>query len=170
MVKQVLRNPDGRYWFRHSRRGSKREELLIGRAWPFKQGEIEEVNVPIAYYSDFAFSSDGRLFILFDKDEHFTIQIFSFPAMELIDTIPLSFRGGGSGGVLRFSPCGRLLAVIGSSAHAVLNSSTLSVLAELSIEYGSDVDFSPTDPLMAIGAWSAGEVFDTTPYMKASST
>ncbi len=164
MVTAVLRHPDGRYWFRHKRP----DERLIGRTWPFAEGEFEKVTVPLDRYLHSAFSPDGRLLTLSNSDAGFVVRVFSFPDMETLNAVQLPSLGAGTNPTLRFSPCGRLLAVVGGKSQAVLNSKTLSVIEEISIEYGCDVDFSPTDPLMAVGSWSVGEVLDTTPYLRAS--
>jgi WD40 repeat protein len=167
MVTDVYRHPDGRYCFRHFRREEKSEKL-ISRRWPFERGEFEEVTVPISFYSDAVFSPDGRLLVLDGEDEHFGLHIFAFPNMGSQKTVRISKQRSGGSSVLRFSPCGRSLAVIGIDSQVILSSATLAVLAKFSIKDAFDAAFSPTHPLVAIGSQSAGEVFDTTPFLNAA--
>jgi hypothetical protein len=139
---------------------------LIGRSWPFKRGKFEELTVPCAPTGEIVLSPNGGLLILDGGPKGFGLRVFLFPAMETLNACQLPPLGTGTGKTLRFSPCGRLLAVVGSKAQVILSATTLSVLANFSIKYGCHVDFSPTDSLMAIGSWSAGEVFATAPYLQ----
>jgi WD40 repeat protein len=163
MVTGVLRHPNGRYWFRHVRP----VERLFGRTWPFKPGEFEELIVPLDGwdYKHAAFSPDGHVLAISAGLEPIYIVLVSFPAMEVILSVPIPCLGRGLC-PLSFSPCGRILAVVGD-AVAVLNATTLEVLGEIPIEYGCDVSFSPTAPLVAVGSSSVGEVFDTTRFLNA---
>jgi hypothetical protein len=167
MVNDIFRHPDGRYWFRHFRREGKRE-LLIGRLWPFRRSEFEELTVPIPFFKDAVFSADGRLLVLSDDEEHFELHLFDFPNMGTHKTVRVPKDRVGDSSVLRFSHCGRLLALVGLESQVIVNAATLAVLAKFSIKDAFDVAFSPTHPLMAIGSQSAGEVFDIKPYLKAS--
>jgi hypothetical protein len=166
VVEKVLRGPDGRYWFRHFRREDRCGRLL-GRAWPLERGKFEELTVPCGASDQVVFTPNGRLLILTAKSKSFSVGLFSFPAMESLSACQIPPLDAGTGKSLGVSPCGRLVAVIGSESQVVLCATTLSVIASFSIKYGCCVDFSPTDSLMAIGSWSAGHVFDTTPYLKA---
>jgi WD40 repeat protein len=160
-VTGVLRHPDGRYWFRHERP----DQRLFGRTWPFKTGEYEKLIVPIDRYENAVFSPDGRVLAISAGHEPTWIILASFPSMELIHSAPVPCLGFALG-FLNFSPCGRILVVVGKVV-AVLNATTLEVIAEIPIEYGTCVAFSPTAPLMAVGSESMGEVFDTTRFLNA---
>jgi hypothetical protein len=63
----------------------------------------------------------------------------------------------------------RLLVVV-AEVIAVLNAATLETIDELPIKAGSDVAFSPTEPLMAVGSISVGEVFDITRYLNRAAS
>jgi DNA-binding beta-propeller fold protein YncE len=153
-VKAVLRHPDGRYWFR-------RGERLLGRTWPFRTGEYEEVLIPgDKYYRDVVFSPDGQLLAVVGGAR--VITVLSFPSMKVLRSIQVP-KCSTSG--LSFSPCGRLIAVVGEPV-VVLDSTTLAVIAELRVNHPQRVCFSPSAPLMAVGG-SPGEVFDTTPFLNA---
>jgi WD40 repeat protein len=111
---------------------------------------------------DLAFSPDGRLLAVTAGYQPKSVNVLSFPSMEILRStqIPKSVTRG-----LSFSPCGRLLAVAGEPV-AVLDSTTLTVIAELRVDYPQGVCFSPTAPLMVVGG-SPGEVFETTPLLNA---
>jgi hypothetical protein len=159
MVTDVLRHPDGRYWFRHIRP----DERLIGRARPFKPGEYEKLTVSEDPYEHATFSPDGQILAISAGFKPRAIYLLSFPTLELVQSVELPSLGMGHG-FLCFSPCGRLLGVVGDVV-AVLNAKTLETIDEIPIEYGADIAFSPTAPLMAVGSSSVGEVFDTSRYL-----
>jgi WD40 repeat protein len=161
MVTAVLRHPGGRYWFRHERP----DERLIGRAWPFQPGMYDKVTIPFWMYADATFSPDGSsLAVLHDADPC-TVTIFSFPAMESVRSRPISAE---SAMKLRYSRCGRLLAVAASDYMIVLNAKTLQPIETIPISYCFNVEFSPTAPLLAVGRGSSAEVFDTTDFLEAA--
>ncbi len=161
MVTAVLRHPDGRYWFRHVRP----DERLIGRTWPFKSGEFDRVLVPLFMYNDATFSPDGSSLAVVHNFDPAVITIYSFPAMEELRSVPIPDK---SAHVLRYSPCGRLLAAAGGDSLVVLNQNPLSLIEQIPIPYCYKVEFSPTAPLMAVGSGSSGEVFDITPFLNAT--
>lgn len=161
MVTAVFRHPDGTYWFRQVRP----DERLIGRTWPFKIGEFQKITIPVDWrYEDAAFSPDGRVLAISAGYKPRCVSVFSFPAMEILGSEEFPSLGNGLCG-LGFSPCGRLLVVVGD-VIAVLNAATLAVIEEIPFEDGARVAFSPTDPLLAIGGASGGELFDTTRFLE----
>jgi hypothetical protein len=113
-----------------------------------------------------AFSPDGGCLAVLSVEGTEVVTVFSFPAMEPLRDRSLHI-GSGTGFSIRYSPCGRFLAVVGSDLAAVLDPSTLSTCEEIPVEYGSDVAFSPSGSLMAVGCWSAGEVFETSRFPTA---
>lgn len=165
MITGVLRHPSGRIWFRHNRRahvpsdGTPKQRLL-GRDLPFTSNVFQQVVVPFESYTDATFSPDGNSLVILAGQSPYILSIFTFPAMEELKRIelPPEMR---LGRCLRFSPCGSFLAVAGSDSLVILSSIDLSIQRQIPIPYGCDVDFSPTDFLMAAGSWSAGEVFTT---------
>ncbi len=70
-------------------------------------------------------------------------------------------------GFLSFSPCGRLLAIVGD-VITILDAKTRDTIVEIPIEFGTEVAFSPNGSLMAVGSSSAGEVFDTTRFLNGT--
>jgi len=154
MVRAVLRHPDGRYWFLH-------REGMFGRTWPFRQGDYEELTIPVDRQNHVAFSPDGRVLAVSSGFDPGSITLLSFPSMEALRSaqVPRSSQSH----PLRFSPCGRILAVVGDVV-TLLDGKTLAVLGELPIQHGMKVDFSPKAQLMAVGG-SPGEVFDTTHFL-----
>jgi hypothetical protein len=162
MIVRVLRHPSGRLWFRHQRRshvppdGTPKERLL-GRDFPFAEKSYQQVTVPLDRYTDIAFSPDGTFVAILTHSPH-VVSLFSFPAMELLRKVelPSEMRLGFR---VRFSPCGGLLAVAGSNMLVTLTPSSLTIQRQFAVEHGGDVDYSPVDPLVAVGSASSGEVF-----------
>lgn len=116
-------------------------------------------------YHHAAFGPDGGTLAVSQGFKPRVITLFSFPAMEVTNSVSIPSLGMGLC-PLSVSPCGRILAVVGDVA-AVLNAATLELIEEIPMKYGSDVAFLSTAPLMAVGSSSAGEVFDTTRFLKA---
>ena len=81
IVTAVLRHPDGRFWFIHG-------ERMIGRAWPFKQGEYEQLSIPIDRLKKAVLSPDGRRLAVTANRNPPSITLFSFPAMEMLRSAP----------------------------------------------------------------------------------
>lgn len=135
---------------------------MIGRTWPFRAGEYEQLSLPFDLVDDLVFSPDGRCLAVtagYFRNPR-SVTLFSFPSMEILRSGPIlkSYRNN-----LGFSSCGRILAVVGEVV-TLLDATTLVRLAELPIAHGMRVAFSPTAPLMAVGG-SPGEVFDTRPFL-----
>lgn len=165
MVTGVLRHPSGRIWFRHQRRGpdpkdGTPQQRLLGRDLPFTLGVFEQVALPFYSYADATFSPDGSSIAILAGRAPYVLSVFSFPAMQPLRRVelPPELR---SGHRVRFSPCGKLLAVAGADLFVVFSASDLSIHRQTAIKCGCDVDFSPTDSLVAVGSWSEGEVFTT---------
>jgi WD40 repeat protein len=161
-VTGVLRHPDGRYWFRHEQRGYR----MLGRTWPFRAGEFDEVAIPLDEYHDAIFSPDGRLLTLFADDRRFVVRFFSFPAMETLGSGVYPSLGMSARPAISISQCGRLLAVAGSRASLITNLDRPALYEGFKIQEPSDVVFSPTHSLVAIGSRTEGEVIDTTRFLK----
>ena len=153
-VTGVLRHPDGRYWFRHEQRGYR----MLGRTWPFRAGEFDEVTIPLDKYHDAIFTPDGRLLTLFADDGRFVVRFFSFPAMKTVDSRIYPSLGVRARPAISISQCGRLLAVAGSRASIITNLDRPSLCEGFKIQEPSDVAFSPTHSLVAIGSRTEGEV------------
>jgi len=164
MVKEILRHPSGRLWFRHDPRSlddsdDEPPQRLLGRDWPFKAGVYQEVALPVKgrFIDGLTFSPDGKLLAVLGGIEPHTLTLYSFPAMEELRSVNLP-EGLFNAKKVSFLPGGNLLVAVGSGSLMVLSVGTLALQRQLPLSYGSAIAFSPTHPLAALGCWTAGEV------------
>lgn len=162
MVTGIMRHPDGRFWFRHQRKGTDPQDgspaqWLIGRCLPFSLGDFQKVPIPFYHYHGASFSPDGRVLAILSGRNPSVLSVFEFPKMLLERSIelPAEFRLGCS---LRYSPDGKFIAVISSTWLVLVAARDLSIQSQRAIPNGCSIDFSPDGSLLVVGSWSVGEV------------
>lgn len=162
MVMSVHRLPNNVYWFHHWRRhfgeyDVEHKDRLIGRTWPFVAGSYEIVELPFETCSGIAFSSDGKMLAILTRGVPPLITLHSFPGVQQLSSfVPQEDRKWVTS--IRFSPAGDILVATGD-ALTLLTVPDLNVDLSFAMPYSCDVDFTGDGATLAVGSWSAGEVF-----------
>lgn len=164
MIIGVLRHPDGRIWFRHQKVGEDKgdgrpQQRLTGRNLPFSTNVFQEIEIPFYSYHDIAFSPDGGSIAILSGHQPHVLTIFSFPGMQALSStdLPMELR---LAKCVRYSPCGRTLAVVSSDVLLFLSVGDPSVQRRIPIRFGRGVAYSALARLLVVAS-SGGEVFDT---------
>ncbi|MCX6850880.1 MAG: WD40 repeat domain-containing protein [Verrucomicrobia bacterium] len=171
MVTGILRHPDGKFWFRHQRRGTDPQDgsptqYLIGRTFPFSRGDFQKIPIPFYSYQGASFSPNGQVLAILSGHNPNVLSVFEFPTMQFVKKteLPAAFR---LGCCLRYSPNGDIIAVISSTLLVCLAAKDLSIQSCREIPRGCSIDFSPTGSHLVVGSWSVGEVFSVEEVTKS---
>jgi WD40 repeat protein len=163
MAMEILRHPDGTFWFRQQRR-SGHEELarsrLLGRGFPLQENIYQTLVLPTEHCDGAAFHPAGNILALLSSWKLIErLTLYEFPTLRELQHVPAPgerkhFRS------VAFSPCGTLLAACTNEQAILYRTSDLAPLRTYDVEYCCAVLFAPQHPLLVIGSWTAGEVHD----------
>ena len=126
------------------------------RTWPVLDDAPAALGIRLPLICASAVSEDGsRLAVLFGAPPE-DLHVYELPSEKLLWQERVA--SGGSGSELRWSQCGRFLASVQKDCILHYGGATGEHMAEYSLPFPSDVDYSPDSRLIALGSWQAGEV------------
>jgi len=110
----------------------------------------------IAFSRLSALSSDGELLAVVHGAPPDTLSVFQIKDGACVGVV--SIQSGGTGHALSWSTDGRLIASVQDQNIVFFTWPGLRKMHELALSYPSDVAFSPSGDILAIGSWQVGWV------------
>jgi len=127
--------------------------------WLFHEGSFAPIPLRFDHLYGSSLSNDCSRLAVIDKD---SLEIRHLPDGELIRSAPVEL--GGSGTALRWSPDGSILGSIQKKKIVLYRTNDLYCEHLFSLEYPSDVAFSPKGEMIALGDWETGLLVNGPPY------
>jgi hypothetical protein len=132
------------------------DDYFTMHTWPLPDSAPAALRIRLPFIRASAVSEDGsRLAVIFGAPPE-NLHVYELPSERLLWQERVTT--GGSGSELRWSPCGSFLASVQKNCIVHYGGTKGDRLAEYSLPFPSDVDYSPDSQLIALGSWQAGEV------------
>jgi WD40 repeat protein len=124
--------------------------------WPLPDSTPIALGIRLPFICSSAASEDGsRLAVLFGAPPR-DLRVYELPSERIVWQAEVEV--GGTGGALRWSPCGRFLASVQSGCITHYSGESGDRLSEFPLPFPSDAAYSPDSRLIALGSWQSGEV------------
>ena len=172
MIRSVHSSSDGKRWIiAHGCKATSHDrppppDYFSVWVWPFRPGGYRLLPERVAFARSSALSPDGSVLAVVHGAPPDMVSVFRPSDGTCVGTV--SIRSGGTGHALGWSADGRLIGSVQDQIVVFYAWPTLGRMHELALAYPSDVAFSPSGDILALGSWQVGWVLPADPLATTS--
>lgn len=122
--------------------------------WPFRAGKFDLLDKRIPFVMSAALSPDGNSLAVAHGGPPTSLSVLKLVDGSCIGTVVVEY--GGTGSELGWSSDGRYIGSIQDETIVFYEFPSLSQVNKVSLEFPSDITFSPRQDLIALGSWQTG--------------